>query len=126
MAGVVLGTALAWLTGYPILRIHLLLFVAAIVGVWFLFGDWMREGRCRGDCRLVAAIALLVNLLAAGGIGFPGVADSLWLLLAISLNVCGAMAQTRARACHQERPLASGLAFAALLVTAIWLEYSRS
>jgi predicted Zn-dependent protease len=30
---------------------------------------------------------LLVNLLAAGGIGFPGVAGSVWLLMAVGLNL---------------------------------------
>jgi tetratricopeptide (TPR) repeat protein len=34
----------------------------------------------------VAVAVLLVNLLAAGGIGFPGLSGSLWLLLALGLN----------------------------------------
>jgi tetratricopeptide (TPR) repeat protein len=38
----------------------------------------------------VGVLTLLVNLLAAGGIGFPGVAGSLWLLLAVGLNTAGA------------------------------------
>ena len=36
---------------------------------------------------MVAVGALLVNLLAAGGITYPCIADSLWLLLAMTLNL---------------------------------------
>jgi hypothetical protein len=36
---------------------------------------------------LVAAGVLTINLLAAGGIGFPGVAESLWVLLALAVAV---------------------------------------
>ena len=56
---------------------------------------WCRSGgpaACAGstkdDSRYLAAIGmlfLLVNLLAAGGIGFPGVAGTFWLLLALGL-----------------------------------------
>ncbi|MEX2091534.1 MAG: O-antigen ligase family protein [Pirellulales bacterium] len=124
IGGVVLGTALAWLTGYPIARLHLLFFVAAIVGVWFLLGGWRRDGRRSLRLPLIAAIALLVNLLAAGGIGFPTVADSLWLLLAMQLNVLGAPADgTRSVAATTSVRWLAGLALAAVLATAIRLEY---
>ena len=124
VAGVVLGTALAWLTGYSIPRTHLLLFVAAIVGAWFLFGDWVREGSLPRRLPLVAVIALLVNLFAAGGIGCPSVAESLWLLLAISLCVAsdGTQDMRRVPATKSIR-WATGLALTALLVSAIWFEY---
>ena len=36
---------------------------------------------------MVAVGALLVNLLVAGGITYPCIADSLWLLLAMTLNL---------------------------------------
>ena len=35
----------------------------------------------------VAVLALAINLLAAGGIGIPSVAMSLWVLLALGLNL---------------------------------------
>ena len=34
-----------------------------------------------------AALAVVINLLAAGGIGFPAVAMALWLLVALGLNL---------------------------------------
>lgn len=47
------------------------------------FSRWIRQGALPTYVPLVAALALLVNLLVAGGISFAGVAGSLWLLLAI-------------------------------------------
>ncbi len=124
IGGVVFGTALAWLTGFPIARMHLLFFVAAIVGVWFLLGGWRRDGRRLLRLPLIAALALLVNLLAAGGIGFPAVADSLWLLLAMQLNALGAPADgSRSVAAPKSVRWLAGLALAAILATAIRLEY---
>jgi hypothetical protein len=56
------------------------------------------NGGCRqrsvwpGEARLaaIAAAAMLVNLLAACGIAYPGLALALWLLLAAGLNAAGA------------------------------------
>jgi O-antigen ligase len=124
MGGVVLGTALAWLTGYPIARMHLVMLVTAIVAVWFLLSRWMHEGRLPSRLPLIAAIALLANLLAAGGIGFPSVADSLWLFLAMQLNALGAPADgTRRMPATKSFRWLAGLTLAAVLATALRLEY---
>jgi O-antigen ligase len=47
---------------------------------------WVDRGRLPARVPAVAASVLLVNLLFAGGIGFPGVAGSFWLLAALALN----------------------------------------
>ncbi len=47
---------------------------------------WIRSGHMPRLLPAVGVAVLLVNLLAAGGIGFPGVAGTLWLLLALGLN----------------------------------------
>ena len=44
---------------------------------------WVHGGRLPAMLPWLGATVLAVNLLAAGGIGFPGVAGSLWLLLAL-------------------------------------------
>jgi hypothetical protein len=49
-----------------------------------------------------AALAVVINLLAAGGIGFPTVALSLWLLIALGLNLradrpCGRLFEYQTR-----------------------------
>ena len=50
-----------------------------------VLSGWIRGGQLAGWLPAVGVAVLLVNLLAAGGIGFPGVAGTFWLLLAIGL-----------------------------------------
>jgi O-antigen ligase len=47
---------------------------------------WIREGTLPRWLPGVCVVALLINLLAAGGITYPGIAGSFWLLLALSLD----------------------------------------
>lgn len=56
---------------------------AATIG---LLSGWVRHGRVPPALPAVGAVVLLVHLLAAGALGFPGVAGTLWLLLAIGLQ----------------------------------------
>ncbi|HEX7446072.1 MAG TPA: O-antigen ligase family protein, partial [Pirellulales bacterium] len=58
----------------------------AITAAALLAWRWIQSGELPPAAPLVAAGALLVNLLAAGGIAFSGVAGTLWLLLAVALG----------------------------------------
>jgi hypothetical protein len=49
--------------------------------------DWVRQGNLSPQMIAIAIGVMMVNLLAAGGIMYPGVAGTLWLLLALSLNL---------------------------------------
>jgi hypothetical protein len=97
--------------------------VVAIV----LLSGWIRDGCVLRMLPAVGVIALLVDLLAAGGIGFPGVAGTLWLLVAIGLNAAEDLPPPRER---KERTLprvaaAAGLVLAiALAVTCYSSAYS--
>ncbi|MDY0168170.1 MAG: O-antigen ligase family protein [Thermoguttaceae bacterium] len=51
-----------------------------------LLSGWVRHGRLPPALPAVGAVVLLVHLLAAGALGFPGVAGTLWLLLAVGLQ----------------------------------------
>ncbi len=51
-----------------------------------LLRGWIREGRLPRSLSAVAVAALLVDLLATGGIGMPSVAGTLWLLMAVGLQ----------------------------------------
>jgi hypothetical protein len=52
-----------------------------------LLNGWVDCGRLPSWLPATGVVVLLVNLLAAGGIGFPAVAGSLWLLMALGLNL---------------------------------------
>ncbi len=53
---------------------------------WIGERDWLPGRQRIWAVAAVGVFVLLVNLLAAGGIGYPGVAGTLWLLLAVGLN----------------------------------------
>ena len=57
----------------------------AVVAIWLLRG-WIRNGRLPASAPAIGVVVLLIDLLAAGGIGLPSVAGTLWLLLALGLQ----------------------------------------
>lgn len=61
-------------------------FIAAAVSTALTY-PWIRDGSLPLAVVVAAAAALVVNLLGAGGIGFPGVALSLWLLIAVGVTM---------------------------------------
>ncbi|MEX2173706.1 MAG: O-antigen ligase family protein [Pirellulaceae bacterium] len=71
----------------PIFNLPTLWVVTLPVGaavVWLL-DSWVRRGELPVATPIVALLALLVNLLAAGATSFPGVFLSAWMLLPIAL-----------------------------------------
>jgi len=90
LVGGVTGFALALALG-PLATVPLtvpaaaagLAIAAAIVALAY---PWVQSGRLLAALPAIGAVVLLVNLLAAGGIGFAGVAGSLWLLMALALE----------------------------------------
>ncbi len=92
--GAACGSLLAWPLGLisaggPGTTAILLGFPLAAVCVVLLSG-WVYQGRLPAALPAIGVVVLLVNLLAAGGIGYPGVAGSLWLLTALGLNTAQA------------------------------------
>jgi tetratricopeptide (TPR) repeat protein len=69
-----LGVPISWITG-AITYLH----------SYFCLQDWVDRGELPRSAVLIALIALLVNLLAAGAAIFPGVTNAAWLLWAIAL-----------------------------------------
>lgn len=68
---------------------------AAIVGgACYLLRPWIERADTTDAPLLAACAALLVNLLAAGGFGFPAVAGSFWLLAALIVNRREGVAET--------------------------------
>jgi tetratricopeptide (TPR) repeat protein len=95
LVGVLFAYPCGWLVGYPLEEVALPLGVR-LPAIWLvglpvaaacvaLLHGWVEHGAVPLAALVVALVVLLVNLLAAGGIGFPGVAQSMWVLLALSL-----------------------------------------
>jgi tetratricopeptide (TPR) repeat protein len=90
LAGVALGFLLAAPLALvseapPGLEVQWLGLPLAAVTIAVLY-PWVDRGELPAALPAVGIAVLLVNLLAAGGIGFPGVAGTLWVLLALGLT----------------------------------------
>lgn len=90
-AAIAAGILLAYGCGFLSEMVPDLMFLlsgvpAGALAFWLL-RPWIERGTLTLPMLLAALVALLVNLLAAGGIAFPGVATSVWLLMAMALVV---------------------------------------
>lgn len=84
--GYLLAWPAAWAVGQsPSLDMLWVALPATLLGLWML-QSWIVHGAMPVRILLIAAATLLVNLLAAGGIGYPGVAGLLWILAALAIN----------------------------------------
>ncbi len=125
--GAVMGFLLAYPAGWvggqsPSFDMLWVALPATLVTIWFL-QPWVLSGSLPAGALLAAAATLLVNLLAAGGIGFPGVAGLLWLLVALLLNVVenGEQADSAAVRHASFGPLANRGAIGVAAVVAVLL-----
>jgi O-antigen ligase len=116
--GFLLSTPVGMLSAAPPgLTAVLLGLPLAALAVTLLLG-WIRDGRLPRLLPAVGVAVLLVALLTTGGIGFPSVAGTLWLLLALGL------VGERPRAMHPFAAWAALLAVIALAVTCYCTAYS--
>jgi tetratricopeptide (TPR) repeat protein len=95
IAGLILAFGCGFLSGLmPDMR---LLFtgvpIAALVFWWLL--PWVQQGELPVAVVVAALATAVVNLLAAGGIGFPGVATWLWLLVVMLVILTSNEANSR-------------------------------
>jgi hypothetical protein len=85
--GIVVSVPLGMVSGFPVnLEMLLLLLPTGAAALWLLH-RWVTTGQLATSVVAFALIALLVNLLAAGGIGYPGVGQLVWVLLALTINL---------------------------------------
>jgi hypothetical protein len=86
LCGLILSVLLGEIGTAP-LGLIVVAFALAVMSVTVaLLWKWVQHGRLPPLLPAVAAGALLVHWLAAGGIGVPSVAETFWLLLALALN----------------------------------------
>ena len=81
---------------------------AALAGLW----PWVRGGRLAAGLVPMAVVVLVIHLSASGGMSFPGVAYSLWILLALGVNQTAGAWRAPALAENDGRPWAAILAVA--------------
>jgi hypothetical protein len=81
-----LSVPLAMLSGAPPGAAPVFLGLPLAVLTVALMLGWIHAGRLPQWLPGVCIVALLVDLLAAGGIAMPGIAGTFWLLLALGLD----------------------------------------
>ena len=86
LAGGLLAFPVGMVVGFPPAPALLWLGFPAGAAVAVLLRTWVVHGTLPPRLLLIAIFTLLLNLSAAGGIGFAGVAVSLWLLAALVIN----------------------------------------
>ncbi len=87
VSGLLLAFAVGVLAEMPPSPVVLLAGISVGTGCVWLLWPWLRRGSFPAFVPAVAVMALLVNLTAAGGIGFPSIAGTFWLLLALGANL---------------------------------------
>lgn len=126
IGGALLGFLLAWPLGWlafsgPSPNAFLMGLPAMLIslGLWHVWGN---TAHLQSRIILLGGIVLVVNLLAAGGIGIPGVAGALWLLLAIWLGPPEANPSTTL---NRPERFASiwAIALAGLAIACYWTAY---
>jgi O-antigen ligase len=86
IVGFLLAVPMGMLSAAPLGAVPVLLGLPLAAAAVALMHGWIRDGVLPRWLPGVCVIALLINLLAAGGIGFPGIAGTFWLLLALTLD----------------------------------------
>jgi tetratricopeptide (TPR) repeat protein len=117
-----IGIPLVWLIGMPLFAL-----------CWWVFDPWAERGALPLGAAIVALLVLLVNLLAAGAVIFPGVMATALVLVPVALCLArdhGAGAGPPAsHRLFYDLPLSglsrSLLAFAAVIlaIACLWTEY---
>jgi len=95
LAGSLLGFAVSSVTPLPMSVVALVVLVVAQVVAAFVFHSWILAGALPPRLTAVGVGVVLVNLSAAGALSFPGVAGTLWLLIAVGLTLTDGPQKTR-------------------------------
>jgi hypothetical protein len=83
--GFVLAFAVGPLATVPLSLAAATVGLAVTAAIALLAYRWIDRGNLQVFVPTIGAVVMLINLLAAGGIGYAGVSGSLWLLVAASL-----------------------------------------
>src|SRR5260221_13148438 len=102
LVGLGLGIALAYLAGHNVLSPHsggtiglLLLGLPAAAVFLGMMHRWIKQGDLPVSVPAIGLLVLGVNLLAAGAAGFPGVAQTAWILIPVTLGLASSPIKNR-------------------------------
>jgi tetratricopeptide (TPR) repeat protein len=116
--GFLLSAPVGMLSAAPPGRAAVLLGLPLAAATVAIMWPWIKDGRLPRLLPAVGVVVILIDLLASGGIGFPGVAETFWLLLAVGLL------GEQPRALHPAGAWAGLLAALALVVACYATAYS--
>ena len=122
MAGVLGSAPLCLLSISGIKTAAIVIVLITMAGVLAALYRWILHGRFPTALPAIGAAALLVHLLASGGIGIPAVAGSLWLLMGLAIFAEPAAGGEQAT---DRRPNAAATVIAVLLALACFLTAYR-
>lgn len=86
VSGFVLAVVAGPLFGFGLRLEYLLVGAIGAAATGWIVRPWISLGAGQAHLALAGATTLCIHLLAAGGIAYPGVAGTLWILLAIGVN----------------------------------------
>ena len=95
IGGFLLSIPLGEISSAPPSNFAVIIGLPVAAACMLLLVPWVRDGAFSPALAGVGVAVLLVDLLTTGGIGMPGIAQSLWLLLALGLG--GAWPRTAPR-----------------------------
>ncbi len=116
--GFLLSVPVGMLSAAPPGRAAVLLGLPLAAATAAIMWPWIKDGRLPRLLPAVGVVVILIDLLASGGIGFPGVAETFWLLLAVGLL------GEQPRALHPAGAWAGRLVALALVVACYATAYS--
>jgi tetratricopeptide (TPR) repeat protein len=94
IAGLILGSVFAWMSGFPLDTLaDTLVPVVWGVGlpllplVWWLLQPWTDAGELPLGSAIVVLLVLLINLLAAGAVVFPGVMLTALVIVPVAMQI---------------------------------------
>lgn len=96
LVGLVMAYPLGILVGFMPDPILLALGLPLAASVLWGLRDWVARGELPAFAPAIGLVVLLINLSAAGAIGFPGIAQSVWMLIVLVLGSEARATETRA------------------------------
>ncbi len=116
LAGVPFGFISGLVVGYVPDTAMFIVGLPVAAAVMVSLHPWVLRGRLPAVVLIASACVVLINLSAAGGISFPGVALTFWLLMATALNLSAESRHIR----EFSRRAAGAIAVAAGLVALLY------